>query len=217
MSLSVSLREETAQAHTDAERSGFVRMFMKGGLDRPAYRNYLAAMRAIYVALEAGIIAGKEAHAALPALYFPELIRVPAIEEDMRFFETPTDLSPPAAATAYAEHLGQIAREQPVLLAAHAYVRYLGDLSGGQMLAKAVTRTFTLNENEGIAFYRFDEIPDLTAFKNVYRAALDNLAVSDEERSAIVEEAKLSFALNGRVFEDLTPENMASSTDAAHS
>ncbi|MEQ9364492.1 MAG: biliverdin-producing heme oxygenase [Leptospirales bacterium] len=203
--LATHLREATAEAHASAEGGTFVRRFMKGELDRATYQSYLVAMRDLYAALEAGLAANRD-HAALKALSFPELPRKDAIASDLAFFETPADLPAPPAAVEYAKHLEAIAAENPVLLVAHSYVRYLGDLSGGQALAKAVQRTFGLSGDDGIAFYRFAEIENLADFKNVYRAALDHLPLSDAEHQAVVEEAKTAFALNGRVFADLSPD-----------
>lgn len=204
--LALHLREATAEAHTNAEGGTFVRKFMKGELDRSTYQSYLVALRVIYAALEKGLAANAD-HAALKTLRFPELPREAAIQTDLNFFETPTDLPAPPAAIAYAEHIERVSSEQPVRLAAHAYVRYLGDLSGGQALAKAVLRTFELSGDDGVAFYRFPKIENIGDFKDKYRAALDQLPISNEEQLAIVEEAKAAFAWNGKVFADLSPED----------
>lgn len=40
---------------------------------------------------------------------------------------------------------------------AHAYVRYLGDLSGGQVIGARIKKAYGLNGQDGTAFYRFDE------------------------------------------------------------
>ena len=204
--LAQHLREATAAAHTDAERSAFVRLFMKGQLDRATYQRYLRALQTIYGALEAALAANAD-HPAVRALNFTELPRSTAIETDLQFFETPADTQAPPVADEYATHLKQLGNDSPVLLVAHSYVRYLGDLSGGQALARAVQKTFALADDGGVAFYRFPEISDLNDFKNVYRAALDHLPVSAEEHQAIVEEAKAAFAWNGRVFAALDPQD----------
>lgn len=202
--LASHLREATAEAHASAEGGAFVRRFMGGELDRATYQKYLAAMDAIYTALEAGFAANRD-NAALKSLNFSELPRKAAIATDLKFFEAPESIEPPPAAVEYAKHIEKLSADQPVLLAAHAYVRYLGDLSGGQALAKAVQKTFQLSDDDGVAFYRFAQIESLKDFKNVYRAALDHLPISEAEHLAIVEEAKAAFAWNGKVFADLSP------------
>ena len=69
------------------------------------------------------------------------------------------------ATAAYADRIREIAAEGwlPGIIA-HHYTRYLGDLSGGQMIAKRVKKQFGF-ERAGIAFYDFTELGDLGEFK----------------------------------------------------
>lgn len=200
--LALHLREATAEAHSNAESSTFVKRFMAGKLDRTTYQRYLLALKAIYTALEAGCAKYAD-HPALQPLQFPELPRMQAIADDLAFFETSADLTAPQAAVDYAAHIESLAEKSPELLVAHSYVRYLGDLSGGQALARAVTKTFDLEPGAGVAFYRFPEIKSLKQFKDGYRAALDGLPLGEADHLAVVEEAKEAFHWNGKVFAEL--------------
>ncbi|WP_250544226.1 biliverdin-producing heme oxygenase [Canibacter zhuwentaonis] len=49
-------------------------------------------------------------------------------------------------------------------IVAHHYTRYLGDLSGGQMIAKRIRSQHGL-ESDSVAFYEFAELGDLNEFK----------------------------------------------------
>ncbi len=200
--LAPHLRAATAEAHSSAEGSQFVKRFVAGELDRETYQRYLLALREIYLALEAGCSQNAE-HPALRPLQFGELPRTESIAADIRFFETPAELSPPAAANEYAAHLRGLAADRPVLLVAHSYVRYLGDLSGGQALAKWVTKTFDLTKDEGVDFYRFPGIASLKKFKDGYREALNDLPLSEDDHMAVIEEAKAAFRWTGKVFDAL--------------
>ena len=51
------------------------------------------------------------------------------------------------------------AKDAPLLLA-HSYVRYLGDLSGGQYIATKTRKGFGLHGDEGLDFYKFEMIGD---------------------------------------------------------
>lgn len=65
--------------------------------------------------------------------------------------------SPPALTT-YLDHIKDLAssgKTAPGLLA-HSYVRYLGDLSGGQFIAARIKRAYNLNGEDGLRFYHFD-------------------------------------------------------------
>lgn len=92
---------------------------------------------------------------------------------------------------------------QPELLAAQSYVRYLGDLSGGQILKKVATRVLNLPEGKGISFYEFPAIQDINGFKQNYRAALDSLPIDDSEKQSILAELKQVFLLNQGIFSEL--------------
>jgi hypothetical protein len=82
----------------------------------------------------------------------------------------------------------------------------MGDLSGGQILARAASKCYGLTGGQGTAFYRFDLIgdspADVKAFKKSYRASLDELQLSAADADALVEEANAAFLMNMLIFEE---------------
>jgi heme oxygenase len=52
-----------------------------------------------------------------------------------------------------------------------------------------------------VAFYRFPGIGDMGACKRAFRAGLDALPFSAEEADLLVDEARVAFTANIRVFE----------------
>ncbi len=83
---------------------------------------------------------------------------------------------------------------------AHHYTRYLGDLSGGQAIGRILERSFEL-DGQGLEFYEFPVRPK--PYKDAYRDRLDGLGLDDDEIDRVVDEVKLAFALNQRVFDEL--------------
>jgi heme oxygenase (biliverdin-producing, ferredoxin) len=164
-------------------------------------------------------------HPVLSPLDFPELRRVRSLDADLAFFRGPTwstlELEPPpssrsrsevsAATQRYVGRIRTIAYDRPELLVGHLYTRYLGDLSGGQILGRIAARALgvdpeknpTKEQSGGVAFYRFDAIPDPRAFKLVYRQRLDALPIDAKAADAIVQEALLAFRMNLLLFEEL--------------
>ena len=80
------------------------------------------------------------------------------------------------------------ASPEPAPLLAHAYVRYLGDLSGGQVIRRRVARAYGLEEDNGagVAFYEFKlggggsaSIGDMKKIKEWYREGM-NAGVGDD-------------------------------------
>ena len=101
------------------------------------------------------------------------------------------------------ERIKKIGNEKPELLVAHAYTRYLGDLSGGQLLKKIAQRAMNLSSGEGLAFYEFDSIQDEQEFKQNYKKAMDSLPLAQDLSEQIVAEANLSFTMNMKMFQEL--------------
>jgi heme oxygenase (biliverdin-producing, ferredoxin) len=203
--LSQLLREGTKAAHTMAENVGFVKCFLKGSVERSSYRQLLANFYFIYDALETALETHKD-HPILAGLYYPQLYRRTSLEQDLRYYYGPnwqTQATPTPAAKRYVEIIERLSQENPTLLIAHGYTRYIGDLSGGQILKEIAERSMGLVDGLGTAFYHFDQIPDAKQFKQEYRAALDKLPVDAQVAQSIVDEAIASFQLNMHLFEEL--------------
>ena len=128
--------------------------------------------------------AALEKHSSHPVLaptYNPTLLaRAPALASDISFLldvpesswqEHPLhrslQTSQPEPLRAYVSRLHYLADSapDPSPLLAHAYVRYLGDLSGGQTIRRNVARAYCANgsansdaDERGTQFYRFKQL-----------------------------------------------------------
>jgi len=206
-SLSVELRKATADVHRRAESSAFVERFTSGTVDRAIYSRHLRALQPVYTALEDGLTRHQH-DPRLGAFFLPQLWRTSALEDDLRFLlgDGWRSHAPVPAAVQYADRLNDISSRTPVLLVSHAYVRYLGDLSGGQMLRRLAAQNLGL-EHDGLRFYEFPEIDSTGAFKNHFRRRLDELILDDVERDQVVDEAREAFRLNGAIFAQLVAED----------
>jgi heme oxygenase (biliverdin-producing, ferredoxin) len=201
------LREDTRRAHTLAENTDFLRGFLRGVIDEPHYLQLLADLHTVYAAMEKALDATAPHDAMVSAVWLPGLRRLPALEQDLATFAALAGIAippPSAAARRYVRRIEEVAAQAPHLLVAHAYTRYLGDLSGGQVLKSLLRRALALPEGTGTAFYEFAALPDLMAAKRAFRAALDTLPeATAAHHDAIVTEANHVFALNLAVFRSL--------------
>jgi heme oxygenase len=202
--LPATLREETRAAHVRAERSGIMRHVLRGDVTREAYVDLLRALARIYDALEAAL----DRHGAHPLLApfdVEALRRLPALRRDLATLgATPADRVdvPYETTRAYVRRLRELAASDPPRLVAHAYVRYLGDLSGGQILAGIVRRALALDDGAGTAFHDFAP-HDVGLLKRRFRETLDALPLDAATADAIVDEALRAFALHAALFEAL--------------
>jgi heme oxygenase len=203
--LAMKLRVGTQQAHTDSENLGFMKCFVKGVVDRDCFIQLLRNFYFVYSELETAIEKHKQ-HPVINLIYFPELNRQSSLEQDMLFYygnQWQKRITPSPAAQAYIARIQQISTHEPALLLAHSYTRYLGDLSGGQMLQKIAQSALKLSGHEGTSFYNFQQIPDKQAFKEKYRQALDKLSIDDKTTDKIVAEANHAFKLNMQILKEL--------------
>ncbi|KAF4687234.1 Heme oxygenase 2 [Perkinsus olseni] len=123
-----------------------------------------------------------------------DLNELVGVEEAEKLIECP--LRP--AVRAYCDRLSSI---PPTMLLAHCYTRYLGDLSGGQILRKAAKRH--LGSDCPTRFYEFEEIGNCQAMKDRYKSAIDSCGIAADVADALVEESLCAYALNVQLFEEM--------------
>ena len=206
--LSTRLREGTQQSHTAAENTAFMKCFMKGIVEREPLRKLFADLYFVYSALETALQC-HISHPILGKLYFPELNRTENLTRDLAFYYGENwreQITASPAGRVYRDRIQTLAETDPVLLIAHAYTRYMGDLSGGQSLKNVIRSALSLTPDQGTNFYEFDQIStpeEKRAFKERYRQSLDELLVDAATIERIVAEANAAFALNRDVMHEL--------------
>lgn len=134
-----------------------------------------------------------------------EIVGEDTVEADLAHLHAgdgESDIDVLGSTRAYVRRLREFAATSPVHFIAHHYVRYLGDLSGGQAIGRALADRYALTR-AGTAFYRFDEIPDPRGYKIAYRRRLDTLDLTDQQAALLVDEARRAFRHNTAIFVEL--------------
>lgn len=203
--LATKLREGTKKAHTMAENVGFVKCFLKGVVEKNSYRKLVGNFYFVYSAMEEEMERHHQ-HPIVSKIYFKQLNRQRSLEQDLSYYyganwKEQIELTP--AGETYVKRIREISNTAPELLIAHSYTRYIGDLSGGQILKNIAQRAMNLSEGQGVAFYEFKDIPDEKAFKADYRQALNELPIDEATANCIVDEANAAFGLNMKLFNEL--------------
>lgn len=216
--LASQLREGTKQSHTMAENTAYMKCFLKGIVEREPFRKLIANLYFVYSTLEAELLRHRD-HPVVGLIYFPELNRKASLEKDLAFYygdNWQEEIAPTEAGKVYVDRIKEISNSDPALLVAHSYVRYMGDLSGGQALKNIIRSALSLPPDQGTNFHQFDAFPSVEArrgFKGRYRDALNSLPVDNELIDKIVAEANDAFALNRDVMHALEPEVKAAIGD----
>lgn len=191
------LRQRTAELHAQAEQSGVVREILTGQIPAERYALYLRNLLPAYRELERGLQRVR-AQPGLGALYRPEILRAPAIESDLlrlvgRDGSERLPLLP--AGLRYARRVAAAAAGDGSLLIAHAYVRYLGDLAGGQVLKRRLAAVPGIGP-ACVAFYEFPQLESPRTFARAYRGAIDAAALQLAADDAVLAEAAAAFRCN---------------------
>ncbi len=198
------LKQGTKKSHSAAENTAFVRSFVRGVVSPSSYRCLVSDLYFVYKALEEQIY-GLRSHPVVGSLYFSELERVLSLEKDLKYYygsEWRSKIEPSQSCKQYVNRIREVAEDEPELLVGHHYTRYLGDLSGGQILKNIAKKAMNLGE-DGLDFYEFEKIEDSKTFKEKYRSTLDTLPLTESEKNAIITEANYAFRLNMYMFEEL--------------
>ncbi|MGW3328786.1 biliverdin-producing heme oxygenase [Streptomyces virginiae] len=203
---STVIRVASHEQHTEAETSTFMSDLLGGRLGVDAYTRYTEQLWFVYRALEDAAESLKDDPVAGPFIQ-PELMRVAEIERDLTHLLGPDwreSVTALPATRAYADRVARCAAEWPGGYVAHHYTRYLGDLSGGQIIRDKAERTWGFErKGDGVRFYVFSDISNPAAFKRTYRELLDAIAADDLEKQRIIDECKRAFDFNGAVFREL--------------
>ncbi|MFG2853162.1 heme oxygenase (biliverdin-producing) [Streptomyces mirabilis] len=206
---STLIRTASHEQHMEAETSTFMSDLLGGRLGVEAYGRYTEQLWFVYEALEADAERLASDPVAGPFIR-PELLRHGALERDLthlRGADWRATLTALPATEAYAARVAECAREWPGGYVAHHYTRYLGDLSGGQIIRGKAEQTWGFaRKGDGVRFYVFEDIGNPAAFKRGYRELLDGVRADELERQRIVAECRRAFALNTAVFHALGEE-----------
>ncbi|GAB3686068.1 biliverdin-producing heme oxygenase [Actinocorallia lasiicapitis] len=202
---SAALRQASIQDHSAAEQTSYIGDLMAGKLPVAAYAALSAQLHAVYTVLEEAADALRE-HPVAGRFVFEELRRTPSLEADLTLLAGANwaeRIAVSPATDAYVARLRAVAFDWPGGFVAHHYVRYLGDLSGGQIIGRGVERAYDLVDGAGAQFYRFPLIPKPKNFKDAYRTLLDEAPFDAADREKIIAEVKLAYRLNTDVLVDL--------------
>ncbi len=199
----------TGDGATEPEEPRYATAYMRGGLNRAGIAAQAAHHFLMYEAIESAAEVHRARLGESFAFWRPELHRLPSVIADLEYWigddwerEVRGRYRTPGI-VAYVERLEEVAPNSLPLFVAHHYTRYLADLSGGQMIARAFARSYGIEGDEGVRFYRFTQIEDPRSYKDAYREMLDSAEFTEAEQRLIADEVALAYRLNNLAGADL--------------
>jgi heme oxygenase len=184
-------------------------LYLKGAIERESYIRLLTDYYFIYTALEDGLQYNRDNKAVID-IDDSALYRTKAISKDLKYFlgEDWYDIiTPSPSASVYVDRINFISRNNPELLVAHHYTRYLGDLSGGQIL-KNITKTALKLPEKALNFYIFTRISNPAEYKVGYRDRLDRLPLTQNDEDVFIRECNRSFKMSSDVMSEMSQSNL---------
>ena len=174
----MSLKDLTHDAHKNAERQEFVKIMFSGNINPKLYATFLKNQHPCYEILEVCAMPHQLLHG------LPDIRRAPAILSDFQELWPDSEGEAKILPTTerYIKHILSI-KDQPEKLMAHIYVRHMGDLAGGQMIAKKIPGAGRM--------YRFEN-PEI--LKMAIRAKIND---------SMAEEATVCFGFATDLFKDM--------------
>tara|TARA_B100000929_G_scaffold242317_1_gene199740 strand:+ start:1648 stop:2253 length:606 start_codon:yes stop_codon:yes gene_type:complete len=178
------IKELTKEIHQNAERQEFVKTLMSGTIHPELYATYLYNQLQCYAVLEKYSM-----HNDL-FRQTPNLQRAEKIDRDFKKIWSKEERPVITDSTKeYVKHIETIS-EDPEKLYAHIYVRYCGDLSGGQMISKKVpVKRYYDFEGKGPEYKRI--------VKEIIQEYLNTYQIN------VVSEAKICFASATKLFQEM--------------
>jgi heme oxygenase len=174
----MSLKDLTHDAHKNAERQEFVKILFSGNINPKLYATFLKNQHPCYEILEVCAMPHQLLHG------LTDIRRAPAILSDFQELWSEADGEPKMLPTTerYIKHILSI-KDDPKKLMAHIYVRHMGDLAGGQMIAKKVPGSGRM--------YKFENPDELKT------------AIREKINDDMADEAKVCFQFATDLFKEM--------------
>ena len=196
------LHARIGAAHRQAEGMAFSRALLDGQVSPLQLAALIRALVPAYAHLERR---GPLLAASLGATDLPwdDLARSAALRHDEARLAAagvpPTPTSP--AALAWLAELERLADQAPHRWLAHLYVRYGGDLSGGQQLAEQAHRILVANGLPNLEFWAFAR--PIAELKQGLHDAFEQLALSPDQEEELLAESEAAFGATQRLLAEL--------------
>lgn len=204
--LSTLLRSATSAVHKEAEQRTFMQAFFGGRLPRPAYVEWLARQWHVYRTLENALQAlppGSPEAQVVPT----SLHRTLRIEADLDFLTEGRWRDEDHLTPATHSYVSRIESSQsfPPGLVAHAWLRYMGNVGGRDVLRRLVAGCIGATEDDtsGLAFTDYSAIGDIRPFFADFHSRLDALELDPSDKQRVVDEATAGFELNIALTDEL--------------
>ncbi|MFL0769184.1 MAG: biliverdin-producing heme oxygenase [Prochlorococcus sp.] len=194
------LHARIGKAHHHAEGMAFSRALLDGKATALQLASLLRALAPAYSFLEENA-PGLAYALGAEMIPWSDLARSKALQHDISMLTSLPVTPVSVAAGAWQEQLKLLARQAPHRLMAHVYVRYGGDLSGGQQLGSQANTILQSHGFSSLHFWMFDR--PVQELKQGLHDGFEQLKLTDQEETELLEEADVAFQATQRLLAEL--------------
>lgn len=204
---STELRTRTRRQHDLS--TAIVNLSAPLALSSPkVYRMLLVSWYWIYKTMEVEMEERRRRYPKVSAVYFRELLRTAAFEEDLRYYygeDFAKRIGPPSQATAeYIQEFKECVDQDPTLIIAYCQTMYLAMFGGGAIVKKWISSAFAPPPGKGSKIFDFsDTIDDVREFQREYNDAVNRIALTRKEKDRLIERKRKIFADNDTIFAEI--------------
>lgn len=191
------IRTSNVDLHKATEVYGFNNRLVMGKADKDSYAEFMFNYLYVYEAIENALdkLSDKE---EIKPFVTKEVYRAALIKKDLEFLlgDKVKSMEVLPSTKAYVARINSIARgHNPIVLVAHAYTRFLADLFGGRTISKVVRENY-VSQEDGLNYFRFDEVPDMMGFVMAYRDKLNAMNLNEEMQEMFLNEVANAYLYN---------------------
>lgn len=203
MNFMLNIKENSSLLHTTAEKTGFIKTLVDVNATINGYAEYLFNLKAMYSAIENALDKNENNEVVKPFVT-KELYRANLIEKDLVFLlgDKVNTMTLLASTKACVSRINELSINDPELVVAYAYTRFLADLFGGRTFNSLLSKKYNVS-NEGLNYYQFPEISDFKAYLMNYFNMLSDINLSDEKKADFINEVSNAYVYNIAVSNEL--------------
>jgi heme oxygenase len=186
------LKSETAELHTQAEKSPLQAAMIQGRLPREAYASFLGQMLLVHEALDRAVEQAAASHAGVRAVWSPEQKKAALVRQDLAFYGVDASAVKPLPETARVIDLIRTRSVQHPEIALGLHYVLEGANNGNQFIARVIGKVYALQGPDGLRSLD-PHGPRQREVWGAWKSALNAQQFTDAERDRIVEGAAAMF------------------------
>ncbi|MGL5345868.1 MAG: heme oxygenase (biliverdin-producing) [Peptostreptococcaceae bacterium] len=196
MDLISKIRKNTGALHSATENSGIIKRILDVNSNKDDYAEYLFNLYPMYKAIE-DTIENNKSNETVKNFATKELYKSELIKEDLEYLlgDKIDTLKLLPSTIASVERIRQINENEPELIVAYAYTRFIADLFGGRTFATLLSEKYEL-PTEALNYYNCEGIKDIRGYVMNYASKINNIELTKEKEDKILNEVSNAYIYN---------------------